>query len=321
MKKDMKELSKNKRYVLFKLNYQCTDFEKETNKILSTEYKNPLKRAKEIKFDESNYETYFLYNWQNISDVSHIMVNDEMLKFRKCTAVCEFSTRKIKDDNGKLLPKAARLNTEETDVIFVQKDQCLYLIIYSFDGSIINRIMNLIKTSNFDKLPEQYTIETDMFTWLFYKYIKNDFCIGSNITIENITGFKGNVLTDDNLFKGDSESTADLLITKAFLALKNPITSIKIDVKANCSFTSFFISKNETPSDLRIIAGKGSETEFLLKAEDICDLMPIYIYFQLVPKIYKMYKQEKRDFIDHKKKKFLSDLSLQVIKELEYRNS
>lgn len=320
----MNKLEKNQRYTLLKFDSSINNLSIIDNKILKRQHKEALNK-KGIVFDKNNTESFFLYNWGLIDDTEQVNVgagnNQYSLKIKKATAFCEYSTRKIRDRNGNLLPKKDRLNTQQTDVVFIEKNKEVYIVVYTLDGYEIKRVKKLLCEENLGTLPLQYQVGSEIFTWLCYKYISEKSKLNDYITVQGINGFKGNVLTEENRFTGESFTITELVITKAFLANRYSITAIKIDLDVESATTMFYINEIQDKKELRVMALKGSTTNILMTPVDILKLMPIYIYFYLIPEIYHIYLAEKETFENNDKDPFLSKLGIDVIKRIMKKNS
>lgn len=327
--KGFTRLSKTQRYVLLKIKPKSQDLEKFTNEIFSKKYKEPMKKESGIVFDENDEETFFLSQWEECSKTESIKINSQnQLEYRKATAVCEYSKRVYKDSNNNVLPKSERLNIQRTNVLFVKDNaKDIYMIVYTFNSYDLKRIKKLANSSgqikNTEELKSIHKIRSDMFIWLFYRYINGKAKIGKNFKIRNITGFTGNILSDENRFKGDSETTASLSITKAFLAYRYDITSLKIDIESNeGAATSFYVAENRSCSyiDLRVLVRRGSESNLLFINNDIYDIMPIYLYFYIIPELKENYDKQKGTF-KKSKEGFLSNLGVEAIKKIKIINN
>lgn len=318
------QLEKNQRYTLIKMDSKYKNLDQIKNDVLSQQHKEPFK-SKLIEFSEDNEESYFLYKWYEDSGEAvecKIPNTGETVNYLCTEAICEFSTRKIKDANNEILPKKDRLNVQKTEVIFAQKNNQVFAILMTFDNYELKRIKKLIRMSNIEPLPSEYQIVPSIFTWLFYKYITEKEMIDNNISIEGINGFTGNVLTDENRFSGDSGNTPDLIITKAFLANNYDITSIKVDLNVDSGcLTSFYINQTNTDNELRIMALKNSTTNIILNVDDIYEIMPLYIIFYLIPQIFDSYQKNKNKFDSTEKNSFLADLAVEVVKQILARNN
>lgn len=319
----MVQLEKNQRYTLIKVVSDIRSLHDVKKVILTNEKKEPF-MFKGMKFNPDNEETYFLYRWNFKSKhEENLMVNlnGTNIEYLKATAQCEYSKRTKLGNDKKLLLKADRLNLQETDVLFMCVGNDVYAVIFSFDDYELRRVKKLIGNSNIEPLNSEYQITSDIFLWLFYKYISEDTSIGSYIEIQGITSFTGNVLTDENRFAGDSGTIPELIITKAFLANNYPITSIKVDLNVDDVSTAFYISQTSIANELRVMVLRGSETNILLDSGDIHDVMPIYIFCNIIPEIFEQYIEGKETFEKDNKDEFLSKLGIEVIKQILARNN
>lgn len=321
----MSQLSKNQRYTLLKFNSSIGNLTDIKNRVTKKIYKDPL-HVKGVTYNPDNPETFFLFSWESVSDEFEVEIGldsseKEKIFYTKATAVCEYSTRRKKDDLNRLLPKEKRLNTQQTDVLFISVKGNIFAIVYTTDEYELKRIKSLINKDILDPLNTEYQMDPDIFTWLFYKYINDEFNIGNDITMHGITGFTGNILSDENKFKGDSESMPDLMITKAFLANKYSITAMRLDLNVEDSTTSFYVSENTSGNELGVAAKRGSSTNIILQPHDIYDTMPIYIYFCLIPEIFSNYEKEKAEFESSHKAKFLKKIGIEVIQMILARNN
>lgn len=308
-------LTKAQRCTLLKIKSEKKSFQDITDEIMEQKYRESLNSENEVQFDENDNETFFLSKWENNGKIETLDMKSRTINFRKAIAVCEYSKRKFRDDKNNLLPKAERMNIQTTDVLFVEYSSEVYVIIYSSDAYDIKRVKRIIKHFDFEPLGWNYEINDDLFTWLFYRYINKKNRIGSDICIKNITGFTGNMFSNENKVKEDSETTADLSITKTFIASKHNITSLKIEVTSSAAITSFHITSTSS-CELKIRINRDSEPDLLFCPYDTDEIMSIYVYFYLIPEISEAYEKRKKDFEKKYKEQFLFDLGLDVIRRI-----
>lgn len=319
----MNYLPKNQRYTLLKLNNEINNLDDVKEKILIHEYRDPLK-VKNIPEDTPEEEKVFLYKWTNVSETDRIMFEGTQDEFSyvKVTASCEFSTRRVfEPTTNVLLPKSDRLNTSNVDVIFVDTTQDIYAVIFSIDFYELRRIKRLIGESSLEPLSSTHQTDSDLFHWLFYKRIKEEFELSENITLDNINGFTGTVLSEENQFEGTSLQTAELIITKAFITNGYPITSIKIDLQMNIAAINFYLTEIAEAKELKIVIQKNSSISTMLTNEEVEYIMPIYVFFYLIPEIIKLYKVEETEFLSKERTNFLSEIGIEVIKTIMAKNS
>ena len=319
----MNYLSKNQRYTLLKLNNDLTSLQDISEKVLVRIHKDPL-TVKNIPEDTLEEERTFIYKWTNISETEEIEFEENKQKFSyiKVTALCEFSTRRVFDlTTGGLLPKEDRLNTSNIDVVFVAVARELYAVVLSVDFYDLRRVKRLIGEHLLDPLSSKHQTESELFHWLFYKYIKEEFALNKDITLDNINGFTGTVLNEENLFEGTSLQTAELIITKAFITNGYPITSIKIDLQMSLAAINFYLNEISDVKELRIVVQKNSSISPMLNNEEIEYVIPIYVFFYLIPEIVKLYKIDESVFLSEAKNNFLSEIGIEVIKTIMAKNS
>ena len=319
----MNYLSKNQRYTLLKLNNDLTSLHDISEKVLVRIHKDPL-TVKNIPEDTLEEERTFIYKWTNISETEEIEFEENKQKFSyiKVTALCEFSTRRVFDQTtGGLLPKEDRLNTSNIDVVFVAVARELYAVVLSVDFYDLRRVKRLIGEHLLDPLSSKHQTDSELFHWLFYKYIKEEFALNKDITLDNINGFTGTVLNEENLFEGTSLQTAELIITKAFITNGYPITSIKIDLQMSLAAINFYLNEISDVKELRIVVQKNSSISPMLNNEEIEYVIPIYVFFYLIPEIVKLYKIDESVFLSEAKNNFLSEIGIEVIKTIMAKNS
>ncbi|EGP5667524.1 TPA: hypothetical protein QFG14_000250 [Enterococcus faecium] len=319
----MNYLAKNQRYTLLKLNKEFSTLDDINTDILTKVYKDPL-TVKKIPEDTPEDERIFIYKWINISDVEEVKFDEkeETFTYIKATAKCEFSTRRVLDQSsGELLPKEKRLNTANTDVIFINTNEGIYAILFSSEFYELRRIKRLIGEKNIEPLSSIHQTDSDLFHWLFYKRIMEEFDLNDDITLDNINGFTGTVLSEENQFEGTSIQTAELIITKAFITNGYPINSIKIDLQMNLATINFFLNEISDGKELITVVQKNSSLYTMLNNEEIEYVIPIYVFFYLIPEIVELYRKQEAEFLSKSKTNFLTEIGIEVIKTIMAKNS
>lgn len=320
----MNYLQKNQRYTLYKLKSEISDFNDVQKEILDKDYRDIL-TAKNIPHDVPEDDRYFISKWVTSSQENEVEFPKDGLKFiyKKATASCEFSTRQIKDSiTGILLPKNERLNTSLIDVIFIKWKESFYMVVFSTDFYDLRRVKNLVGEHRIEPISSIHQINSELFNWLFYKFIQKDFEINDEIYLDNINGFTGNVINEDNHFEGRSTQTAELIITKAFLTNGYPITSIKIDLQMPEATISFYLSEiSDDNKELQMVVVKNSSVDLPITSEDTAVIIPMYIYLYLIPEIVKIYKRVETDYLSSNKSQFLTSIGVEVIKTIMAKNN
>lgn len=319
----MNYLQKNQRYTLLKLKNEIDNLNDAKEKILTREHKDLL-NVKNIPEDLGEEEKFFISKWINISEVEKIYFeeNEENeCRYIKATALCEFSTRRVFDPTtNMLLPKRERLNTSNIEVVFVNIKDDYYAVVFSIDFYDLRRIKRLIGEHLLEPLSSKHQTDSNLFHWLFYKHIKEEFDLSENITLDNINGFTGTVLNEENHFEGTSTQTAELIITKAFITNGYPITSIKVDLQMDTGAVNFYLNEISDVKELRIVVQKTSNIYVMLNNEEVEYVIPLYIFFYLIPELVKIYKEEEIDFLSKSKTNFLAEIGIEVIKTIMAKN-
>lgn len=318
------QLSKNQRYTLLKLSNEFSDLKKVLERVVNKEHNfwQPLTVVKNISEEVAHDEKNYLYKWDNFSNIESINFNNNIsMPFVVATASIESGTRLVKDKaTGKLLPKSERLNISKVDTIFIESNEEVYCIISTFNFYELKRVEKLIGLDYIEPIPARFQADSDLFQWLFYKYIKNEVELNNELTLDSITGFTGTVLSEENKFEGQSEQIADLIIAKAFLTNGYPLTSVRLALQTDEGFASFYLGKLSNPKELQINVEKLSTIQPLMESVDVEISLPIYIYFYLIPKLVALYKSSEAEFASKNKKSFLAEIGIEVIKTIMARN-
>ncbi|WP_294707552.1 hypothetical protein [uncultured Fusobacterium sp.] len=140
-------------------------------------------------------------------------------------------------------------------------------------------------------------LDSDFFIWLISKVYNRENSIevseNTDIQINSIKGLKGN--TDDLLNKvtADGKTIMNVISTLSFLLESNNISQIKTDIEyKEHQHISLTLNKTSTiDTDLKdytgILLGKEKELAF-------SELL-LTIYIELIPNLFRVYQQEKRE--------------------------
>lgn len=319
----MAYLSRNQRYTLLKLKKTFTSISDVQARILNREHHEPLS-IKKIPEGADQNEVTFKYEWHNSSGHEEIKFEntDQNFKYLKVTSYCEFSTRRVFDPtSGDLLPKSDRLNTALIEVLFVEIENEMYAVVFSSDFYDLRRVKKLIDENSIEPLTSIHNTHSDLFHWLFFKYIKEDYGLDEKINIDNINGFTGTVINDENMFEGRSSQTAELIITKAFITNGYPITSIQTDLQISDASINFYLNEVLDGKELKIVVAKKSSITNILNNEEIEYVVPMYIFFYLIPTVVNLYKSVEKEFLLNAKTDFSKEIGIEVIKTIMAKNN
>lgn len=286
------------------------------------EMKAPEKEKLKMPFNEKN----FIYRWidndkfdglkqyielPQIEDTSKTRKIDYLVK----TAECEYTKRKHRDDNGRLLPKKDRLNIAYVKVIFIVIDLNVYSIICENNDYNVLRTMKLIGHNNIEA-NNDVIISPGMFDWLFYKKLKFEGELSDNLKLDNITGFKGNIVDEHDIFEGSSDQTVDLIITKAFISNGYPVRNMKIIITSDEGQLFFLLDEH---SNVRI--GRDSYINILFNNQEDSITIPIYLYSFIIPEISYLYGCVSDKFNKNDKSIFSYEVGKDVIESISRKNN
>lgn len=299
------------------------------DKIFSRQHRELLNH---VKKDENQVarmpdsEKYFVHSWEEIGVVEEIKVpkmgiNDdhveEIILFQRAIANVEYTKRKKKNDHGNFLPKAERVNDLDVDLLFFEKDKKVYVLILTSNDYNIGRVKSLIGEQSTAFTNSEYSLEPDIFNWLFYVYTERDGTLNEDTKLENISGFVGNVTDDANVFTGASYQTTELIVTKAFISNGGELKKITLRVRDADADITCMVNENSSvvinsnlSSKLRIMDNMDKSTFLLL-----------YLYGYLILRLKHLYSNESDKFINEDNPKFSKKIGIDVIKSIVEKNN
>ncbi len=295
-----------------------TDLKNTYKNLNSQTFKEPLflsKADRKIIEDPENDEYQYIFKW-DVKSISSIELEfkEKKVPIVTANALIEFPKRKKKNSIGNLLPKSERINDDFIKVIFFENNQNTYALINTSNEAHCNRVRKLIGSNNILNLSEDYILDEDMFNWLFYINKECKRKLNDAWTVDNITGFTGNVVDEDNIFKGVSDYTTDLIITKAFISNMESLTNVTVKI-------------NTTNADLIFsIDNKSNVTLFVNRSTFYFDstlddsAMIVYLYTVVIPELSMLYEFNKIDFLLNKKTEFFKKMGLEVIESIIKKN-
>ncbi|GIN96916.1 hypothetical protein J6TS1_27860 [Siminovitchia terrae] len=299
--------------------------------ILNRTFADPLvipKRGNEIYKSLSVEEKNFYFTWGGISEPNELIIqttdeneneekNEICVEYLFATAEIEYPKRRKKDSNGNILPKAQRVNYTQIMTYFFSFNKSVHLIICSSNDANQERVKKLVGTSYIANCDKDYEIPSDLFNWLFFKYIESDGCLGEGLDLMNINGFIGNTADEHNVFKGISDQTSELIITKAFISNGEILRTITARLR-NEDIDIVFAIDDKSNTQIYVYQ---SEKLKLLEAEDNDTFFIIYLYSHLIPKLKSLYNEASEQFLSNEKRQFSEKIGLEVIKSIINRNS
>lgn len=301
-----------------------TTIEEVESTVLKRSYKSKLFIAKKnIKMAEmlSEEEKTVYYKWDMeskileemlVSNIGGIATREKTLEI---VADLEYSKRKKTDDNGRFFPREERVDSVSVKVMFFQIEESIYSIIFSSNEKYIDRTKKLIGEASIRSVDIRFELETDLFNWLFYKYKEADGVLGQNLTINNITGFIGNSIDEENVFKSLSDQTSDLTVTKAFISNGELLRNVTVRITTEEVEMIFSI---DDVSNVDLFLNRSA-----VFFNELCKerLLPVYLYTILIPKLKSVYSANAQQFLETDKRNFSTKMGLEVIRSIMGNNN
>lgn len=296
--------------------------------ILNRSFTDPLlftKSDRDIMSSLSDDEKNFYFTWGDISEPNELKLQkkdvkeerEECVDYLIANANIEYPKRRKRDSNGNILPKVQRVNYTQIVTYFMSFNNTVHLIICSSNDSHLGRVRKLVGTNFIAHSDKDYEIPSDLFNWLFYQYVENNGCLNEELDLINISGFIGNAVDEHNVFKGTSDQTSELIITKAFISNGETLRTITARLR-NEDIDIVFAIDYESNTQIFI---NQSEKLKLLEAEEKDNFFIIYLYSYLIPNLKSLYNEAAEQFLSSEKKHFSEKMGLEVIKSIISKNS
>ncbi|MFT8753076.1 MAG: hypothetical protein ABF750_08160 [Oenococcus oeni] len=280
-------------------------------------FKEPLPTSDPIKINMEEYRLswYKKFSKKEIEDIYEDGSDNKRIYYQ-ATAKIESPRRDKVDKDGNLLDREKRININYPDVLLFAKNKKIFVVVITSYTPDVNRVSMLLGKEKVAPIQEDDFIENNFFEWIFYLF-SNKKDIIKNLNLNNIDGFTGTILDSTNTFKGDSEQTASLTITKAFVSDKWPFDSLKLDLMDSFAQETLVIKTNQ---EITILIKKSSL--FMNIQNPIEDLKTIfaYLYIILFPKIITKYKKERNKFIQKNNIDFSKKIGIEVISSIMKKN-
>lgn len=275
----------------------------------------------------SDSEKHFFYSWKDIGKIEEMELPKikkkdddpaiEIILHQKAIANLEYTKKKRKDSNGNFLPKSERVNDSDVESLFFEKENNVYVLIMSSNEYNISRFKKLIGDQNISKMNPEYTLESDIFNWLFYVYTEREGQLSPDTTLENISGFVGNVTDDANVFTGASHQTTELIATKAFISNGGELKKITLRVRDSDVDITCMVNEDSTV----VLSCSESLKLRILDNSDKTHFLLLYLYGYLILRLKKLYTTESDSFIQKNNPEFSKKIGIDVIKSIIEKNN
>lgn len=271
-------------------------------------------------------EKNFIYSWKEIGQVEEMKLpkingnnnsTEEIIFYQKAIANLEYTKKKKKDSNGNFLPKAERVNDLDVDALFFEKENKVYVLIITSNDYNVSRFKKLVGEHNISRTNTEYSLESDMFNWLFYVYTERDGTLNDDTKLENISGFVGNVTDDANVFTGVSYQTTELIATKAFISNGGELKKITLRVRDTDVDITCMVNENSAV----VISCNVSIKLRIMDNMDTATFLLLYLYGYLILMLKQLYMNESDSFITEDNPKFSKKIGIDVIKSIVEKNN
>ncbi len=301
---------------LLRLTNNVSNLEYVVKEILRIRKEDGIKHATQDQIESiPEEERIFISLWQsceNYDNISNIKLpNGSSIRFLVKEAHIESSkiTRNMFED-GKLLPKDQRTIFDTVKVIFFEYTTRVYVIVFSAYTPVLNKIKQRLfdEEEHIDSLDIRFNISSDLFYWLFYKYVEKNRLLAERFEVEAISGFLGNIADETHVIKGESEVVPSLLVTKAFVSKFHPIRSLNVMLKFDDYRLSFIFNDISQCSI-------SSSCSIPNNQYDLDVTSAIIIYAFTIPFLSQLFKDD-RDWSVDKKTTFAKKIGEEVIREI-----
>ncbi|PFM76979.1 hypothetical protein COJ51_27690 [Bacillus thuringiensis] len=126
----------------------------------------------------------------------------------------------------------------------------------------------------------------------------------------------GNIGDEQNIFKGTSDQTSELIITKAFISNGETLKTITARLKNKDIDIVFTV---DDKSNTQIYTNQ-SEVLKLLEFQNDNTFFIIYLYSKLIPELKSLYNDASTQFLSEEKKQFSEKIGLEVIESIIKQN-
>ncbi|MGM2644959.1 hypothetical protein ACS2QC_26405 [Bacillus cereus group sp. Bce033] len=201
--------------------------------------------------------------------------------------------------------------------MFFEKGNKVYVLILTPNDYHISRFKKLIGEDIISLTNTDYSLEPDIFNWLFYVYTERDGTLNDDTKLENISGFVGNVTDDANVFTGASYQTTELIATKAFISNGGELKKITLRVRDTDIDITCMVNENSTV----VISCNPSEKLRIMDNMDKATFLLLYLYGYLILRLKQLYMNESDKFIKEDNPKFSKKIGIDVIKSIIEKNN
>ncbi|WP_078382321.1 hypothetical protein [Sutcliffiella halmapala] len=245
--------------------------------------------------------------------VNTIKYNEEInFKYIYLTAYVERAKTTVKSPNDQWLDRSDRINKAESDVLFFEHDNNVYIAVYMNMTKSQYKLKFILKDllrediwGTTTLLPPVFHITDSTYYWLLSKFLTGDKILSENpnMEIKSFTGYSGGHKDNEHSMSGEGERIHALLGTLAFIFGDDTLKSLRLSIKFNENENFLFELAHQ--GNVRLIEYEGEISFEEIHKEKI--LLTLILYKQIIPGIIKSFEKAEKD------KDWNSQIKLQFI--------
>lgn len=326
----MEALKVNQFVTVLKMNNNFTSLDNIEN--LQENKKTPLtvNASMSSKIDINKDEYKLESRWNKNNNENYILnlkeeANHSLIRFTIWNAIIEHRKRKIYNKTKTdLLPKDQRTDEYNVPVVFYEYDGSVYVCIVTRQDNQLKKVQELINFKNIDVAVNPLSTTGNIIEWLFWRYMsKKSTLVNEDTTLLNLLSFEGTILDGDtsDLLKGRSPQISNLDVTKAVLALGDPLNSAMIRLNWKKSELQFTYTTNGSVSvDSNNLDLSDEITKDVPSEEMKSYTALVYIASTVLPRLIALSNEEAQEFSEGFET-FKQKLATEVIEKLIKKNN
>jgi hypothetical protein len=233
--------------------------------------------------------------------VNEIIYNDNVsFKYIYLKALVERAKTTVKGPNGQWLERSDRINKVESDVLFFEHDNKVFVAVYmnlTKTPYKLNYILkDLLKEEIWGTntvLPPVFHVTDSTYYWLLSKFLTGDKILSENpnMVIKSFTGYTGAHKDNEHSMSGEGERISALLGTLAFIFGDDTLKSLRLSINYNEKENFLFELANQ--GNVRLIEYEGEISFDEIHKEKI--LLTLILYKKIIPGIIKSFNKAEID--------------------------
>lgn len=257
-----------------------------------------VKRSMLEQVDVDNDDMYLNYSWADNNN-ERLLVNGT--RFTVWNAHIEHQRMTMYNATGTgLLPKQERTGYYNIPTIFFERENQVFVSIVTTRESALRAVRSLINNQNIDVIHNYLQTDHNVIEWLFWRYMDGSPRLDETpIEIDNLLSFEGNDLEGNpsDFLKGISSQVSSLDVTKAVLALGDPLSASRMTLEWGESILVFGYSTTGVVSvDTRNTSLADGILDVHLDSVAKSFATLVLIVASIIPRLLEIYNQDNQNF-------------------------